>query len=161
IVASGVERAFVAGADIAAMSKMTATEAHPFAQLGQAVFAALEALPMPVIAAVNGFALGGGCELALACDFIFASEKAKFGQPEVRLGIIPGFGGTQRCARRVGLGMARELIYTGRMLSAEEALRIGLANAVVAPDELLARAKETAQLTAAASPAAVARAKAV
>ena len=94
---------------------------------------------MPVIAAVNGFALGGGCELALACDFIYASDNAKFGQPEVKLGIIPGFGGTQRLARRVGLGMARELIYTGRMIGPEEALRIGLVNVVVPRRELLER----------------------
>src|SRR4029077_16693562 len=110
------------------MSAMSSTQAEAFARLGQATFAALEALPLPVIAAVNGFALGGGCELPLACDFIYASDKAKLGQPEAKLGIIPGFGGTQRLARRVGLGMARELIYSGRMLGPEGALRLGLVN---------------------------------
>src|SRR5690606_28781095 len=107
------EKAFVAGADIAAMKDMSPDEARAFARQGHALGEALEALPFPVIAAVNGFALGGGCELALACDFIHASEKARFGQPEVKLGVIPGFGGTQRLARRVGIARARELVYSG------------------------------------------------
>lgn len=161
IVTGAGDKAFVAGADIAAMSKMAAAEGGEFARLGQRVFAMLEALPFPVIAAVNGFALGGGTELALACDFIYASDKAKFGQPEVKLGVIPGFGGTQRLARRVGLGVARELIYTGRMIGPEEALRIGLANAVVPRRELLDRVREVAAEIAAVGPGAVERAKAV
>jgi enoyl-CoA hydratase len=161
IVTGAGDKAFVAGADIAAMSAMSSTQAEGFARLGQATFAALEALPLPVLAAVNGFALGGGCELALACDFIYASDKAKLGQPEVKLGIIPGFGGTQRLARRVGLGMARELIYTGRMLGSEEALRIGLVNAVVPRPELMPRVLETANAIVAAGPGALAAAKAV
>ena len=159
IVTGAGDKAFVAGADIAAMAEMSPAEAEKFAQLGQGVFAELEALPLPVIAAVNGFALGGGCELALACDFIYASDKAKFGQPEVKLGIIPGFGGTQRLARRIGLGMARELVYTGRMVGPEEALRIGLANAVAPRRELLDRVLETARAIAAVGPGAVAHAK--
>jgi enoyl-CoA hydratase len=159
IVTGAGDKAFVAGADIAAMSQMSATDALAFARLGQSAFAALEALPFPVIAAVNGFALGGGCELALACDFIYASDKAKLGQPEVKLGILPGFGGTQRLARRVGIGMARELIYTGRMIGPEEALRIGLVNAVVPRRELMDRVLETARAIAAAGPEAVAAAK--
>jgi enoyl-CoA hydratase len=159
IVTGAGDKAFVAGADIAAMAPMQPTEALAFARLGQAVFAALEALPCPVIAAVNGFALGGGCELALACDFIYASDKAKFGQPEVKLGILPGFGGTQRLARRVGLGMARELIYTGRMVGPEEAQRIGLVNAVFPRRELMDKVLETARAIAAVGPGAVAGAK--
>jgi enoyl-CoA hydratase len=161
IVTGAGDKAFVAGADIAAMQSMTASEAKSFARLGQGTFAALEALPFPVIAAVNGFALGGGCELALACDFIYASDKAKFGQPEVKLGILPGFGGTQRLSRRVGLGIARELIYSGRMIGPEEALRIGLCNAVVPRRELFERATETARAIAAVGPGAVAAAKRV
>ena len=124
---------------------MTPAEAEAFALKGQGVFDAIERFPMPVIAAVNGFALGGGCELAMACDFIFASAKAKFGQPEVALGVIPGFGGTQRLARRVGVGMARELIYTGDMVKADRALEIGLVNRVCAPEELLQEAHATAK----------------
>jgi enoyl-CoA hydratase len=161
IVTGAGDKAFVAGADIAAMEPMTAAQAEAFGRLGQSAFAALEALPLPVIAAVNGFALGGGCELALACDFIYASDKAKLGQPEVKLGIIPGFGGTQRLARRVGLGMARELIYTGRMVGPEEALRIGLVNAVVPRRELMERVLETARAIASAGPNAIAAAKRV
>lgn len=161
IVTGAGDKAFVAGADIAAMSRMTPTDAEAFARLGQSVFAALEALPLPVIAAVNGFALGGGCELALACDFIYASDKAKFGQPEVKLGIIPGFGGTQRLSRRIGLGMARELIYSGRVVGPEEALHIGLVNAVSPRRELMDKAIEAARAIAAVGPRAVAAAKQV
>lgn len=161
IVTGAGDRAFVAGADIAEMSTLSRGDAHSFAELGQATFAALEALPVPVIAAVNGFALGGGCELALACDFIYASSKAKFGQPEVKLGILPGFGGTQRLSRRVGLGMARELIYTGKLIGPEEALRIGLVNAVVPHAELMTRVLELAKSILPVGPRAVAAAKRV
>lgn len=144
LIITGVGKGFVAGANIKEMSELTPDEAVLFSQKGQAVFQAIEDLPYPVIAAVNGFALGGGCELALACDFIIASEKAKFGQPEVGLGIIPGFGGTQRLARAVGLPRAKQLIYTGEIIRAEEALAMGLVNQLVAPEDLIGRAKEVA-----------------
>ena len=159
VVITGTGKAFVAGADIAAMKDMTEAEGLAFGALGHDVFSAIENLRCPVIAAVNGFALGGGCELALACDFIYASSKAKFGQPEVSLGIIPGFGGTQRLPRRVGSAGARELIYTGKMINAAEALRFGLANAVFEPDELLGAAAKTAAEIASKGPLAVASAK--
>jgi len=158
-VITGTGKAFVAGADIAAMTSMTEAEGRGFGALGHGVFAAIENLRFPVIAAVNGFALGGGCELALACDFIYASSKARFGQPEVNLGIIPGFGGTQRLPRRVGSAFARELIYTGKMIDAQEALRIGLVNGVFEADELLAEATKTAAAIASKGPLAVAAAK--
>ncbi len=161
IVTGAGDKAFVAGADIAEMSSMSRGDAHSFAELGQATFAALESLAVPVIAAVNGFALGGGCELALACDFIYASSHAKFGQPEVKLGILPGFGGTQRLSRRVGLGMARELIYTGKLIGPEEAQRIGLVNAVVPHAELMTRVQELAKSLLPVGPRAVAAAKRV
>jgi enoyl-CoA hydratase len=161
VVLTGEGKAFVAGADISAMQSMSPSEAEAFSQLGHSTFALIETLHAPVIAAVNGFALGGGCELALACDFIYASERAKFGQPEVKLGVIPGFGGTQRLARRVGIAKARELVYTGAIIDANEALRIGLANAVYAPDELLAKATATAKAIADMSPNAVRIAKKV
>ncbi len=161
IVLTGAGKAFVAGADIAAMTRMTPAEAREFATLGHEVFDALETMSCPVIAAVNGFALGGGCELALACDFIYASAKAKFGQPEVSLGVIPGFGGTQRLPRRVGPAVARELVFTGKMIGAEEALRIGLANAVFDPEDLLTEATKTAQEIASKGPLAVAASKRV
>jgi enoyl-CoA hydratase len=157
-VVTGTGKAFVAGADIAAMRHMDGAQACGFGALGHGVFSTIEHVRFPVIAAVNGFALGGGCELALACDFIYASTKAKFGQPEVNLGIIPGFGGTQRLPRRVGSAMARELIYTGKMISADEALRIGLANAVFEPDELLPAAMKAALDIATKGPLAVATA---
>ena len=158
-VITGTGKAFVAGADIAAMRDMGQAEGRGFGALGHGLFTAIEHLRFPVIAAVNGFALGGGCELALACDFIYASTKAKFGQPEVNLGIIPGFGGTQRLPRRVGSAMARELIYTGKMIDAAEALRIGLANAVFEPDALLQAATSAATEIATKGPIAVAEAK--
>lgn len=158
---TGEGKAFVAGADIAAMKDMTPEQARAFGEQGHAALAAIEASRVPVIAAVNGFALGGGCELALACDFIYASEKAKLGQPEVKLGIIPGFGGTQRLARRVGVAMARELIYSGAMIGAQEALRIGLVNRVLAPDELMSTARKTASTIAGMGPVAVSAAKRV
>lgn len=136
-------RAFVAGADIAAMQHMDPLAAMDFARLGQSVCDQIEALPVPVIAAVHGFALGGGCELAMACDMVIASNTAVFGQPEVKLGVIPGFGGTQRLVRRVGSMRARELLYTGRNVKAEEALHIGLALRIADPvvDSAVAMAK--------------------
>jgi enoyl-CoA hydratase len=153
------ERAFVAGADISAMVTMTATEGHAFSELGLGVLRKLETLPIPVIAAVNGFALGGGTELALACDLIIAADKAKFGQPEINLGVIPGFGGTQRLARRIGLPRARELIYSGDMLDAEMAVRYGLVNKVVPLADLMTEAKALAQKLAAKPPIAIQQAK--
>jgi enoyl-CoA hydratase len=139
------EKAFVAGADIAAMASLEAVAARDFALLGQKVLNTIEQLSKPVIAAVNGFALGGGCELALACDLRLASDNARFGQPEVNLGVIPGFAGTQRLARLVGKGRAKELLFTGDMVNAEEAWRIGLVNRVTAPAELLPAARTLAQ----------------
>ena len=133
IVTGAGDKAFAAGADIAAMKGTGPQEARAFASKGQAAMDALEALSIPAIAAVNGFALGGGCELALACDFIYASERARFGQPEVNLGILPGFGGTQRLARRVGPGLARELIYTGQIIDAGERCGSGSSTACCPP----------------------------
>jgi len=159
LVTGAGEKAFVAGADIAAMQAMSVVEAQAFAARGMAVMHALEALPVPAIALVNGYALGGGNELALACDWIVASERAVFGQPEVNLGIPPGFGGTQRLARRVGTALALELVTTGRPVKADEALRIGLANHVVAPADLVAKGLELARLIAAKGPVAVRLAK--
>jgi enoyl-CoA hydratase len=158
---TGEGKAFVAGADIAAMATMTPVEAKRFSDGGHALGARIEALPCPVIAAVNGFALGGGLELALACDFIYAADVAKLGQPEVSLAVIPGFGGTQRLARRVGIARARELVYGGGMIDAAEALRIGLVNKVFPAAELLGAAKKTAEQIAAVGPLAVAAAKRV
>jgi enoyl-CoA hydratase len=155
------DKAFAAGADIGAMTEMSPARARAFAELGHAVGARMEGTRFPVLGAVNGFALGGGCELALACDFLYASDKAKFGQPEVNLGVIPGFGGTQRLARRVGIGRARELCYTGDLIGADEALRIGLVNAVVPHAELLSRARATATKVVAKGPLAIAQAKRV
>jgi enoyl-CoA hydratase len=137
LILTGSGRAFVAGADIAAMKTMTPDDAAAFSARGSKLFRRLEQLPFVVVAAVNGFALGGGCELALACDFIYASEKARFGQPEVQLGLVAGFGGTQRLPRKVPYGIAMELLITGRMIDANEALRIGLVNRVCPPDGLL------------------------
>lgn len=149
------EKAFAAGADIAEMKGMSVMEARKFSLLGNSVFRKLEALEKPVIAAVNGFAIGGGCELILACDIRIASSKAKLGQPEVGLGITPGFGGTQRLARAVGLGAAKELIYTGKIIDAQEACRIGLVNRVVEPEKLMEEARTLASSIAANSPIAV------
>jgi enoyl-CoA hydratase len=137
-------KAFVAGADIGEMRGMMPTEARDLALLGHRVCAAVERLPQPVIAAVNGYALGGGCELALSCDMRIAAETARFGQPEVNLGIIPGFGGTQRLARLIGKGRALEMVLSGEMIDAAEALRIGLVNRVVPGENLLAEAKRLA-----------------
>lgn len=153
------DRAFVAGADIKAMATMSSEEGREFGTLGHTAANAIEALPQPVIAAVNGFALGGGCELALACDIRIASEKAVFAQPEVSLGIPPGWGASQRLPRLVGPGVAAELILTGRRVKADEALRIGFVNAVVPAEELLTKAKEVARSIAANSPMAVRAAK--
>ncbi|WP_298433326.1 enoyl-CoA hydratase-related protein [Geobacter sp.] len=138
------EKAFVAGADIKEMAAMNSYEGHQFALNGQHVMMAMEKMRTPVIAAVNGFALGGGLELALGCDFIYASEKAKLGFPEVTLGIMPGFGGTQNLARLIGKNRANELIFTGRMITADKALAWGIVNEVFAPEELLPKAQETA-----------------
>ena len=139
------EKAFVAGADIAEMSGMTAEQGLAFGQNGHRLMRAIEESDRPWIAAVNGFALGGGCELALACDFIYATPNARLGQPEVHLGIIPGFGGTQRLLRRVGISKAKELIFTGDMVNAEEALRIGLVDEVLPLVDIEARAHKLAQ----------------
>ena len=141
------------------MVNMTVTEGKAFSQLGLKVMRMLEELPIPVIAAVNGFALGGGTELALACDLIIAAEKAKFGQPEINLGIIPGFGGTQRLARRIGLPRARELVYSGEMIDAETAFRYGLVNKVVRLTELMTEAKALAQKFVTKAPIALQQAK--
>ena len=154
------QKAFVAGADIAAMSTMTVREGQAFSELGNGIFRKLEQLTMPTIAAVNGFALGGGCELALSCDIRLASDNAVFGQPEVGLGICPGFGGTQRLARTVGIGLAKELIFSARNIKADRALAIGLVNAVYAPDQLLDEAMKMARGIASKAPAAVRAAKA-
>ena len=137
IVTGAGDRAFVAGADIAAMSEMSAVEGLEFARLGHRVMSTFEELPIPVIAAVNGFALGGGLELALACDLIIASDKARFGQPEINLGLIPGFGGTQRLPHRVGHAWARQMIFTGEMIDAKTALELRLVTQVVKPEELM------------------------
>ncbi|MDW7646119.1 MAG: enoyl-CoA hydratase-related protein [Desulfuromonadales bacterium] len=153
------DKAFVAGADIKEMAAMNAFEGQQFGLQGQRVMLRMEKMRKPVIAAVNGYALGGGLELALACDFIYASEKARLGFPEVTLGIIPGFGGTQNLARRIGAARASELIFTGRMIEAHKARDWGIVNEVCAPEELLAKAMETAAAIAAVGTLGVAYAK--
>jgi enoyl-CoA hydratase len=153
------DRAFIAGADIKYMSGLSVDEARAWGELGHEAGRLLETMPKPTIAAINGFALGGGCELALACDIRYASATAKLGQPEVNLGIIPGWGGTQRLARATTLGYAKELILTGRTVDVSEALERGLVNAVCEPGELMERALETARLLASKSPLALAAAK--
>jgi enoyl-CoA hydratase len=155
ILTGGGEKAFVAGADIRELAEMTPVTGKEIAQKGQRVFRAIERFPKPVIAAVNGFALGGGCELALACHIRIASDKAQLGLPEVTLGIIPGYGGTQRMARLLGKGKALELILTGDRIKAEEALRIGLVNKVVPAEELMTAAEEMARTIASRGPLAV------
>ena len=160
IVTGGGEKSFVAGADITEMRPLGAIAGRAWGQKGQAVFTKLENLPQPVIAAVNGFALGGGCELAMACDIRIASEKAKFGQPETGLGITPGFGGTQRLTRVVGRGHAKELIYTGGMIDAEKAKAIGLVNEVFPQEELMPAAVKLAKKIAKNAPIAVQLSKA-
>ena len=142
------EKAFVAGADIAYMVKLSPLEGRKFSRGGHELLFRLENLPIPVIACVNGFALGGGTEIAMACDFIYASENAKFGQPEINLGVIPGFGGTQRLSRLVGKAMAKELCMTGMMISAQEAKEIGLVNRVFPHDKLWEETLKTANLMA-------------
>ncbi len=149
------EKAFVAGADISFMQRLNALEGREFGKLGQAAMNAVDAFTRPVIAAVNGFALGGGCELAMACDFRIASENARFGQPEVNLGVIPGFGGTQRLPRLVGRGQALELILTGDMIDAEHACRIGLVNRVVPLERLLPECLAVAEKISQKSPVAI------
>ena len=153
------EKSFVAGADISEMATLDAHQGEAFGRRGADVFRRLETLPCPVIAAVNGFALGGGCELAMACDIRICSDNARFGQPEVGLGIIPGFSGTVRLARLIGQGMAKMLIYSGRAIKSDEALRIGLVQAVVPQAELMDRALELANQIAANAPLAVQAAK--
>lgn len=159
LILTGEGRAFVAGADIGEMKDMSPTDARKFAETGIDLFRKIELMEKPVIAAVNGFALGGGCELAMSCDIRIASEKAKFGQPEVGLGITPGFAGTQRLGRLVGIGRAKELIYTSDIIDADEAYRIGLVNKVVAPEELMGKAMEMAEKIASKSQLAVRYAK--
>ncbi len=159
IITGDGEKSFVAGADISEMANLNMLQGQTFGSRGAAVFRKIETLHVPVIAAVNGFALGGGCELAMACDIRICSDNARFGQPEVGLGIIPGFSGTIRLARLIGMGMAKELIYTGRNVKADEALRIGLVNAVYPQAELMGKAMEMATKIAANAPLAVKAAK--
>ena len=149
------DKSFVAGADIGSMSTMTKAEGEAFGKLGNDVFLMIESFPIPVIAAVNGFALGGGNELAMSCDIRICSDNAVFGQPEVGLGITPGFGGTQRLARLVGMGMAKQLVYSALNIKADEAYRIGLVNAVYPLDELLPAAEKLAETIAKNAPIAV------
>ncbi len=145
IITGDGEKSFVAGADISEMATLNEAEGTAFGKRGSDVFRKIETLPIPVIAAVNGFALGGGCEIAMACDIRICSNNARFGQPEVGLGIIPGFSGTYRLAKLVGMGMAKQLIFTGRNIKADEALRIGLVNAVYEPAETLPAAIQMAE----------------
>ncbi|WP_419026084.1 enoyl-CoA hydratase-related protein [Emergencia sp.] len=159
VIVTGEGKAFVAGADIAQMSQLNALGGREMMIMGHKVMNLIESVEKPVIAAVNGFALGGGCELAMACDIRIASEKAKFAQPEVGLGIIPGFGGTQRLARLVGKGMAKYMIMTAEMISAAEAYRIGLVEKVAAPEELMDEAVKVAKTIASKAPIAIATAK--
>lgn len=149
------DKSFVAGADIGEMSTLTKVEGEAFGKKGNDVFRKLETFPIPVIAAINGFALGGGCEISLSCDIRICSDNAVFGQPEVGLGITPGFGGTQRLARTIGVGMAKQMIYSARNIKADEAYRIGLVNAVYAQEELLDQAKKLASTIAKNAPIAV------
>ena len=160
MILTGEGRSFVAGADIGEQYPLDLDGGRRWGQRGSALFRRMERLEFPTIAAVNGFALGGGCELAMSCDIILASEKAKFGQPEVGLGITPGFSGTQRLPRRVGVAKAKELIFSGRMVKADEAERIGLVNAVYTPEALLDGAMEMARSFAKNAPIAVKYAKA-
>jgi len=149
------EKSFVAGADIGEMSSLTKAEGEAFGKKGNDIFRMIETFPIPVIAAVNGFALGGGCEIAMSCDIRICSDNAIFGQPEVGLGITPGFGGTQRLARIIGVGMAKQLIYTARNIKAEQAKAIGLVNDVYSQEELLEQAKKLASIISANAPIAV------
>ena len=149
------EKSFVAGADIGEMSTLTKAEGEAFGKIGNDVFRKLETFPIPVIAAINGFALGGGCEIAMSCDIRICSDNAVFGQPEVGLGITPGFGGTQRLPRIVGVGIAKQMIYSGRNIKADEAFRIGLVNAVYTLEELMPNAEKLAATIAKNAPIAV------
>jgi len=160
IITGAGDRAFVAGADIAAMTEMSVVEGLEFSRLGHRVLQSMEELPVPIIAAVNGFALGGGLELAMACDLAIASDKARFGQPEINLALIPGFGGTQRLPRRIGHPRARHLILTGDMIDAKTALEWGLINQVVPPEQLLDTVRKLAEKIASKSSLAVRQAKA-
>ncbi len=160
LVITGEGKAFIAGADISEMKSMMAEDARDFSKLGNALFRKIELMEKPVIAAVNGFALGGGCELAMGCDIRIAGERAKFGQPEVSLGITPGFGGTQRLSRLVGIAKAKELIFTGKIIDAEAAEKIGLVNEVVPQEELMDRAIEMAKKISSASKTAIKYSKA-
>ena len=155
VITGSGEKAFVAGADIGEMSTLTKAEGEAFGKLGNDVFRRLEKLPIPTIAAVNGFALGGGCELSMSCDIRICADTAVFGQPETGLGITPGFGGTQRLARLVGPGMAKQLLYTAKNIKADEALRIGLVNAVYPAEELMPAAEKMASTIAKNAPIAV------
>jgi enoyl-CoA hydratase len=160
VVVTGAGRAFAAGADIGEMRGMSALEAERFSRLGHEALGALEALPVPTLAAVNGFALGGGCELACACDWIYAARRARFGQPEVNLGVLPGFGGTSRLLRRVGVAWAKELVLTGEPIGTEIGERIGLVNRTFEdPEALLAACIEAGETIAQKGPVAVALAK--
>lgn len=159
VVTGAGDRAFIAGADIKEMSTKSPREGREFAKAGHCITRLIEEMDKPVIAAINGVALGGGCEVALACDVRLASEKARLGQPEVNLGIMPGWGGTVRLSRIVGEGIAREIIFSGRTVSAEEALRIGLVNAVFAPDKLAEEAVQMATTMAGRAPLAISYAK--
>lgn len=161
LVLTGAGRAFVAGADIKQMTEFTVEQAQAFSKKGHDAMAKLSTLPFPVIAAVNGFALGGGLELALACDFIYASSKARLGLPEVTLGVIPGFGGTQRLGRLIGWNTARELLFTGRHIKADEALQIGLVASVFEADEFVDKVNERVEAIAKNGPLAVRRAREV
>lgn len=161
VIVTGEGKAFVAGADIASMASMTLAEGEAFGELGHRVLGRFEASELPVIAAVNGFALGGGLELALACDFIHVADNAKLGLPETGLGIIPGFGGTQRLPRRIGLGLAREWIFSARVVDAAEALRVGLVNGVHPRESLLPAVRAIAEQIATKGPLAIAQAKKV
>ncbi|WP_295158578.1 enoyl-CoA hydratase-related protein [uncultured Brachyspira sp.] len=153
------DKSFVAGADISQMSTATKSEGELFGKKGNDVFRKIEVFPIPVIAAINGFALGGGCEIAMSCDIRICSDNAMFGQPEVGLGITPGFGGTQRLPRIVGIGMAKQMIYAGKNIKADEALRIGLVNAVYTQAELMGAAEKLANSIASAAPIAVRNSK--
>ena len=155
IITGAGDKSFVAGADISAMVHMSKADACAYSKMGNDLFLKIEHLPIPVIAAINGFALGGGCELSMSCDIRICSDNAMFGQPEVQLGITPGYGGTQRMARLVGAGIAKELIYTAKNLSAQDAYRIGLVNAVYPQEELMAAAEKLAGKIAANAPIAV------
>jgi enoyl-CoA hydratase len=157
IITGAGNKAFVAGADISEFTELKTSQASELARRGQRVFDKIESSPKPIIAAVNGFALGGGCELALSCHFIYASDNAKFGQPEVNLGLIPGYGGTQRLAQVAGKGRAMEMLMTGKIISAKEAQQYGIVNEVVSPEELLPKVKESLILIQSKAPVAISK----